>query len=71
VKVVIRKCGKSLEADPVERSGSPAVGRGDTIEECLGNFLIAYQHELGLEIIVDPSAKRAEEKRRRDALAQR
>jgi hypothetical protein len=71
MKVVIRKQFGILEADPVELPGSPSVGRGKTIEETLGNFLIAYQKELGLEIIVDESAQRAENKRRRDALKNR
>ena len=71
MKVVIKKQGGVLIADPVEKPGSPSIGMGKTIEECMGNFLIAYQKELGLEIIVDESAKPAENKRRRDALAQR
>lgn len=72
MKIVIKSHGPgSIEVDPVERSGSPYVGRGKTIEEALGNFLICYQKELGLEIEVDKSAQKAEKKRRKDALAQR
>jgi hypothetical protein len=72
MKIVIRSHGKnSIEVDPVEKPGACAVGRGKTIEEALGNFLICYQKELGLEITVDESAQKAENKRRRDALAQR
>lgn len=60
MKVVIRERSKGwLEVDPVEFPGSPAVGRGSTIEEALGNFLICYQKELGLEITVDESAQKA------------
>jgi hypothetical protein len=72
MKVVIKSHGKGqIEVDPVELAGSPTVGRGKTIEEALGNFLISYQKELGLDITVDESAQKAENKRRRDALAQR
>ena len=72
MKIVIKSHGRgSIEVDPVELSGSPSVGRGKTIEEALGNFLIAYQKYLGLDIVVDESAQKAENKRRRDALAQR
>jgi hypothetical protein len=72
MKIVIRERSKGwLEIDPVELPGSPSVGRGNTIEEALGNFLIAYQKELGLDSEVDESAKKAEKKRRKDALAQR
>jgi hypothetical protein len=71
MKIVIKDHGGSIEVDPVELPGSPAVGRGSTIAEALGNFLICYQKELGLEIEVDDSAKKAEKKRRRDELAKR
>lgn len=71
MKILISKRGDFLTADPIERSGSPKIGVGRTIEECLGSFLIAYQKEFGLDIEVDDSAKPDEEKRRADALAQR
>jgi hypothetical protein len=71
VKIVIKDHGCSIEVDPVELPGSPAVGRGRTIEEALGNFLIAYQDKLGLKIEIDESAKAAEILRRERALAQR
>lgn len=71
MKILISMRGDILTADPIERSGSPKMGLGKTIEECLGSFLITYQKELGLDIEVDDSAKLYEEKRRADALAQR
>lgn len=72
MKIVIRKHGpKSFEVDPVEKPGSPAVGRGRSIVEALGNFLIAHQVELGLEIEVDESAKKSEQNRRARELAKR
>lgn len=65
MKVVLKKIGRSsFEADPVDRPGSPSVGRGRTMLEAYGNFLIQYQHELGLRIVVDSSAWDAEERRR-------
>jgi len=39
--------------------------------EALGNFLICYQKELGLDIVVDGSAQAAEKERRRRELAKR
>jgi hypothetical protein len=72
MKIVIKSHGPgSIEVDPVELPGTCAVGRGKNIEEALGNFLICYQKELGLDIEVDKSAQNAEKKRRKDALAQR
>lgn len=65
MKVVMKKVGPhSFEADPVDRHGSPPVGRGRTMLEAYGQFLIHYQHELGLKIVVDSSAWDAESRRR-------
>jgi len=72
MKIVLKKNGpKSYEVDPVELCGSPSVGRGQTMLEALGNFLICYQKELGLDIVVDGSAQAAEKERRRRELAKR
>jgi hypothetical protein len=66
MKVVLKKTGPhSFEADPVDRSGSPRVGRGRTLLEAYGNFLIQYQDELGLKLVVDSSAWDAENRRRK------
>lgn len=72
MKIVIRKHNpKSFEADPVDRPGACAVGRGRSIVEALGNFLLAYQEELGITIEIDESAKKSELNRRARELAKR
>ena len=71
MKVVIKAEGERFVVDPVDKSGSPAVGRGASMVEALGDFVICYQTELGLDIVVDESAQAAENQRRADALAQR
>ena len=71
MKIQISKEGEGFVADPIEKPGSPMVGRGVSIEDALGNFLINHQNELGLELVLHPSAQPAELKRREDALAQR
>lgn len=68
MKIRISKREGRIEADPVDLPGSPAVGRGKTIPEALGNFVIAHQRRLGLIIETDESAKADEEARRRQEL---
>lgn len=63
--------GSGFVVDPVDEPGSPPVGRGRTMHEAYGSFLIAYQKRLGLEIEVDPSAEAAEQQRRYIAELQR
>jgi hypothetical protein len=64
VKIKISKSYGFIEVDPVDLPGSPPVGRGRTIPEALGDFLIHYQNQLGLQIEVDESAREAELARR-------
>jgi hypothetical protein len=71
MKVKISKRGDSFEADPVDFPGSPPVGRGGSIAEALGDFVIHYQNDLGLEIQVDTSAEQSELKRRETTINQR
>jgi hypothetical protein len=71
MRVQVSKQGDTFVVDPVDLSGSPKIGRGTTLVEALGNFLIAYQKELGLEFEIDPTAQAAEDQRRMDALNQR
>lgn len=72
MKIQIRKeNGAIFVVDPVSKPGSPKIGRGVTMEGALGNFLIAYQEELGLEIEVHETALPAEMARRRRAMARR
>ena len=67
MRVVLSKQGDSFLVDPVDKPGSPRVGRGRTMLEAYGNFLIQYQDELGLLIEVDPSGQAAEDRRRSKA----
>lgn len=71
MKIRISKQGDSFVADPVDKPGMPAVGRGATIAEALGDFLIHYQKDLGLQIELDESAERAEAARWLKTVAQR
>lgn len=71
MKVKIRKRGDCFEADPVELPGSPPVGRGGSIAEALGDFMIHYQKDFGLEIDVDTSAEQSELKRRETEINKR
>ena len=71
MKVKISKRGNCFEADPVEMPGSPPVGRGNSIKEALGDFLIHYQQQLGVDFEVDKSAAEAEQVRRNEASLQR
>lgn len=69
--IEIRKGDNQFVVDPTNLPGCPILGRGRTLQEALGNFLIAYQKELGLTINVHESAQPAEQARRRRELAQR
>lgn len=70
--LVIAEFDGSLMVCPFDQPpGMYPVGRGKAIEEAMGNFLILYQKELGLEIVVDKSAKPFEDERRRRELSKR
>jgi hypothetical protein len=71
MKLMVRQQNGRFEVDPVNLTGSPKVGRGATLLEALGDFLILYQGELGLVLDVDASAQAAEQQRREQALAER
>lgn len=71
IKISKDRYSSGFVADPVDEPGSPPVGRGTTITEALGDFLVHYQAELGVEIEVDESAVAAEQARREAALSQR
>ena len=64
VLVRVSKDGSGFVADPIRRPGSPRVGRGNTLLEALGDFLIGYQTELGVVIEIAPTAQEAENERR-------
>ena len=59
-----------VRPDP-EPSGMYPVGRGTDIVKALGNFVIAYQQEIGIKIVVADSAMPYEQKRRNEELAKR
>ena len=57
--------------DDLSKSGSPPVGRGRTMLEAIGSFFHNNQRDLGIEFIVDLSAKIAETARRNRELSKR
>jgi len=71
MKIRISKESNGFVVDPVDLPGSPVVGRGETAGEALGDFLIHYQAQLGIEIEVHDSAATVERLRRVAALNQR
>jgi len=71
VKIEISRTRDGFTADPVSEPGSPPVGRGATMTEALGDFLIHHQSKLGLTIDLDGSALETEQVRRAGAMAQR
>jgi hypothetical protein len=71
MKIKVSKTQEGFLIDPVSEPGSPAVGRGETLKEALGDFLIHHQSKLGLTIDLDSSALGAEQARRAAAIAQR
>lgn len=73
MKIVMRKRvgSTTFEVDPIEKPGMPKVGRGRTMKEALGDFLINYQDELGIKLELDTSAQRTEQRRRQRELGKR
>jgi hypothetical protein len=71
MKIVISKWSSCYTVDPVDMPGSPMVGRGDTMDEAIAAFVRCYQHDLGLDIVVDETAMPTELERRRRELAKR
>jgi hypothetical protein len=71
VKIEIKKIGNRFCADPIDRPGSPQCGWGSTMDAALGDFLRAYQDQLGVVIEIDETAQKAETERRRKALSSR
>jgi hypothetical protein len=56
MKVEVRKEGEGFVAGPVDLPGMPYVGRGATRLEALGAFLVQYQTELGIQIVIEGAA---------------
>lgn len=57
--------------DEPSRPGSPPVGRGRTMEEALGNWLITNQYGLDIVIDVTEAVEPTEQARRKRELAKR
>jgi hypothetical protein len=72
MKIKIEKrYGGMFVVDPVDIPGSPLCGWGRTMDSAMGDFLRAYQKELGLEIELSPEVQKTEMARRRRELAKR
>jgi len=69
--LTISKAGSHFVVDNTSRSGSPAVGRGRTIKEAIGDYFHANQLQLGIAFDVDISARGAEQRRRSRELSKR
>jgi len=71
MKLTISKVGRQYVVDDKSRPGSPAVGRGRTMSEAIGNYIHANQKAFGIEFEVDESAICAEMRRRHRELSKR
>jgi len=60
-----------FEVDDLSRPGTPAVGRGRTMKEAIGDYFHANQLELGIKFDVEESARSAEKRRRSRELNKR
>lgn len=73
-KLTVKKTADSsgtFEIDEPTRPGSPPVGRGATMIEAMGDYLLNNQRYLGVTFDVDESAQAAEDARRAAAAAAR
>lgn len=68
MKITVSKQGKTFIVDPTNLPGSPRVGVGYTMMAALGDFLIGYQKELGLQIEVSQECLKTEAHRRAKAM---
>jgi hypothetical protein len=62
-KIKVSKPFDEFIVDPVDLPGSPFIGRGESIDKALGDFLWNYAKELGIEIEIEQSAKDGERRR--------
>lgn len=53
MKIEVKKEGDGYVADPIDLPGLPYVGRGKTRLEALGAFLVQYQTEFGVQIVIE------------------
>jgi hypothetical protein len=69
--LTISKEGEGFVVDNKAMSGAPCVGRGKSMVKAIGDYFINNQTLLGYYFDVDPSAQKAEDKRRKKELAKR
>ena len=69
--LTISKEGGLFIVDDLSRAGSPAMGRGRTMKEAIGDYFHANQTELGIGFVVEGSAIAAESLRRLRELGKR
>lgn len=71
MKILVKKVGTKFMVDPIDLSGSPQMGFGSTMDAALGDFLRCHQERLGVEIILDETAQKAEKERQRRELSRK
>jgi hypothetical protein len=71
MKLTISKEDDLFVVDDRSRPGSPAVGRGRTMKEAIGDYFHANQTDLKIEFEVHGTARPAEMRRRRRELGRR
>ena len=71
IKKIAPKGPYAFEVDAPSVPGSPAVGRGSTMNNAIANWLRANTASLGLSLELDDTALPAEKRRRTRELAKR
>lgn len=69
--VTVLYSGRAFSAEEMRHPGMPPVGRGETIDAALGDWLRHYACEVGVILRIDESAEPFEMTRRQRELAKR
>lgn len=69
--LTIEKVGSQFTVDEKARPGSPPVGRGRTMLEALGDYVLNNQEHLDVHLEVAETAQAAENRRRARELKKR
>jgi hypothetical protein len=69
--LTISKEGDRFVVDNKALPGTPYVGRGSSMKKAIGDYFINNQTQLGYSFDIEPSAQKAEDKRRKKELAKR
>lgn len=69
--ITVEKIGDVFVMDDKSRPGVPPVGRGKSLKEALGDYVINNQDALGIKFEIMESASVAESARREEALKER